>query len=375
MVGTLRRFWDAHSHFLEGLDWLERFVARAGVPTDPDGQAALAHAWTGVLVMSHRLDRFERAREAGEAALALRRAQGDKASIAGSMMNLANPLTALRDYGRAQALYEESLALYRAIDDRPGQVFPLLNLGGLYYDTGRPREALAYFEASLALSREVGESDYARGLTWNSVGDVYLVLDEPARAIAVVEPNYQLFTRERSTFFAATCVFTLGRAEWRLGKLEAASAHLEEAERLFRAMGSLITTVRVRYFRASLALANGDAAAARRDLERALNDLNDLVGQSREREYLWCVVERAGTLACQRGDPERAARLYAAAIAHRDTLPGPLEPSEREMRTRDLEHLRKSLGAAGFAAAVRAGRDMSLEQAAALAREALQTGS
>ena len=33
--GALRRFWDSHSHFLEGLDWLERFITRAGTPTEP----------------------------------------------------------------------------------------------------------------------------------------------------------------------------------------------------------------------------------------------------------------------------------------------------------------------------------------------------
>src|SRR5262249_43727733 len=159
-------------------------------------------------------DRFERAQEAGEAALALQRALGDKTYIAGAMMNLANLITALRDYDRALALYEECLALHGETNNRPGMIFPLLNLGELYYEMGKPQEALAYYEESLALSREAGESDYARGLTWNSVGEVYLVLDDPSRTIAAVGPNYQLFTREHSTSFAATCAFTLGRAQW-----------------------------------------------------------------------------------------------------------------------------------------------------------------
>jgi hypothetical protein len=69
MVSGLRRFWDLRAQFIEGLEWLERFVARAGDPVSPDDRYALAQAFTGIVVMAHRLDRFERAREAGEAAL------------------------------------------------------------------------------------------------------------------------------------------------------------------------------------------------------------------------------------------------------------------------------------------------------------------
>ncbi len=368
MVGALRRFWDAHAHFLEGLDWLERFVARAGAPLSREEQVALAQAWTGVLVMSHRLDRFERAREAGEAALALQRALGDKIDIAGAMMNLANTLTVLRDYDRARALYEECLALRRETNDRPGMVFPLLNLGGLYHEMGQPREALAYYEESLALSREVGESDFARGLTWSSVGEAYIVLDEPTRAVEVTEPNYQLFIHECSSFFAATCAFTLGRAEWRLGDAAAARAYLDEAERLVRTFGNPVMAARILYFRASLLLDQGDSAAAQCDLAQALADLS---GRTRASEYLWLLVERAATLACRRGNAERAARLYAAAVAHRDTTLGPIEPAEHAMRARDLDWLRAALGESTLAGYLAVGRTLSLDDAVALVRQEL----
>ncbi len=254
MVGALRRVWASHAHFLESLDWLERFIVRTGTPTGPEEQAALAEAWTGVLSISHRLDRFERARDAGEKALALWRELGDKTQIAYAMMNLANPLTELRDYDRALALYEECLVLHREIGNRKGQILPLLNLGVLHYEMGKPQQALTCYEESLAISREVGESDWARALTWNNIGEVYIVLDEPARAIEVTEPIYRLFTREHVIFGAATCAFTLGRAQWRLGRRSGRARLLDEAEQLFRNLGNLSIVVRVLYFRASLAL-------------------------------------------------------------------------------------------------------------------------
>ena len=90
-AAALRRFWASHSQYLEGLDWLERFITRAGAPTNREEQVALAEAWTGVLMITHRLDRLEHAREAGEMALALRLALGDKTQTAYATMNLANP--------------------------------------------------------------------------------------------------------------------------------------------------------------------------------------------------------------------------------------------------------------------------------------------
>lgn len=369
MAGYLRRFWASHSQFLEGLDWLDRFIARVGPPSSPQEKAALAEAWTGVLVISHRLNRFERACDAGEMALALRRELGDKSQIAYAMMNLANPITALHDYARAQALYEEALALHREMGNRKDQVFPLMNLGGLYYEMGRPQEALAYYEQSIAISHEVGETDWARALTWNNIGEVYIALDEPLRAIEVTAPNYHLFTREHDVYGAATCAFTLGRAEWRAGNEETGRAYLDEAERLFRNLGNPAMAARILYFRASFALEARQVAEAQFELVQALDDLSD---QMRANEYIWWLAERAGTLTRHCGEPAQAVRLYAAGVSHRSAIPAPLEPLEREMRARDLEWFQTLLGEAVISGAMAAGAIVSLEDIVVDLTRALQ---
>jgi predicted ATPase len=369
MVSKLRRYWDLHAQFLEGLEWLERFIARAAEPVSAAERYVLAQALTGVVVMASRIDRLERAREAGEAALALQRQLGDTSDIAGAMMNLANVFTQLRDHEWAQALYEECLALYRATGNRGGMVFPLLNLGILWLETGRPREALASFDESLALSRELGESDLARVATWSSVGEALVVLDEPLRAIEVTEPNYHLALREHSAFWAATCAFTLGRARWRVGATAAARSDLGEAVRLFETVGSAVMGARVRYVRASLALEHGDDEAARRDLAQALADL---AGQPGTSEYSWWLVERTGTLAGRCGALEQAARLHGAAVARRDAAPRPQEPAEREQRARDVASLRAALGEGALAALVAEGRSLTLDAAVALARQEIE---
>lgn len=368
MVGALRRFWAANSQYLEGLEWLERFIAQTPAPVTDDDRAALAEAWTGVLTLSHRLDQFERARAAGEAALALRREVGDPWHIAAAMQNLANPLTQLRDYEQARALYEECLELYRQIHDRHGMIFPLMNLGELYYDMGQPREALDYYERSLALSYELDESEWARGLTWNNIGEAYIALDEAARAVEVTEPNYRLFVDQHDVYCAAICAFTLGRAYWRLGDAEHTHASLEEAERLFRTLGNPIMAGRVLYVRASVWLDRGDIPKAQRDLAHAFSDF---IIQSPGSPYLWWLVERVGTVATNKGDPQTAAFLYGAAMAHWDASPRLLEPAEREMRARDFGRLQNMLGEYQLAAYLRAGREMEYDGVIELARGAL----
>lgn len=366
LAGGMRRFWFAQ--FQEGQGWLEYFITRTAPPATHEDCSALADAWTGVMVIAYRQDRFERACEAGEIALTLRRAQGDTRQIAIAMMNLANPVAALHDYDRALALYEECLALHRVTNNRRGMILPLLNLGGLYYHIGKPCEALAYDEESIALSREAGESDWARALTWNNIGEVYLLLDKPARALQAVHAPHQIFTQAHDYFGIAICAFTLGRAEWRLGNAVAARSHLDEAERLFRDLGNPTMTARIRYVRASLALDTGDITAARDDLANAIAELT---GQTLADHYLWWIVERVGSLACRQSRMEQAARLCAAGSANRDAVPGPIEPAECDLRMRDQAALHAALDAETLAVATAKGRALTLDAALALARQML----
>lgn len=75
-----------------------------------------------------------------------------------------------------------------------------------------------------------------------------------------------------------------------------------------------------------------------------------------------CLVGLAG-LAAVAGQPERAARLFAAAEALLDAIGAPLSPADRAESQRDLAAARAQLDSAAFAAAWDAGQVMSLEWA------------
>jgi non-specific serine/threonine protein kinase len=366
LAGNLRRFWS--TQFREGLKWIEYFIGQAPEPTNPDEMGALAEAWTGVMVIAHRQDRFERSCEAGEIALALRRAQGDSKRIAGAMSNLANPLAALHEFDRARALFEECLAMLREANDRRGMIFPLLNLGELYYELGDMPKALALNEESIALSIELGEDDWYRSLTWVNIGEIFVVLDEPERGRTTIEPIYQQYIERGDNTGLGIAGLILARAAWRLGAIEEARAYLEMGERHYREVDNLAQAARSHYIRASIEVEQGNDVAARDSLEQAIADLT---GLPRAEVYLWWIIERAGSLALRRGRMERGAQLCAAGIAHRDLLTTPVDPAERDLRARDQEALRAALGADAFAAATSEGRALSLDAALALAREEL----
>lgn len=368
MGGRLWKVWLAGSHMREGLGWLEQLLAYAPAPEGPAEQEIHALAWTGVLVFAHRLGRYERAREAGEIALALRRAQGDTTKLSHALNNLANPAKELRDYEYASALYEECMALCRAAGNRPEMVTPLLNMGELKQKVGKLDEALALYQECIALSREVGETEYARALPFNNLGELYLLLDQPSQAYSMLCESHRLYVEMRESYGEALSLRNLGRAEWRLGHKERALARFDESASLCREMGDTIMLAHTLYHRASVCLETERATQAVRDLAEAL----DLFEQEQESVVNWRVVERCGTIACARTDGDAAVRLYSAASAHRIIGFDTTDPFEAEVRTRDFAHLCAALGEVSFQSAFSAGQEMPLPDALVLARRQLR---
>ena len=368
IAGALWRYWFAHSPFPECLSWLERFIAAAGEPTCREEQRALAEAWTGVVAIRHRLDQFERAKEAGETAMALWRVVGDETEIADAMMNLANPLAALCEYARADELLRASLAIHRAMWHQEGMVLCLLNLGVLLYDRNRPHDALECYEQSLALSREAGETDLARALTWNNMGEALIVLDRPTDALAMAEPAYRLFVRYHDTFGIAATAFTLARAHWRLSAGIEASKYATEAERHFRTLGNLVQAARAQCVRAGVAFCEDNLSVAYQDLSQALADLTS---QSRASDLPQWLIERVAVHAYREGHVLRAAHLLGAARRRWDAVSAPVDPAERDLGHRTLRALGSVLGKVRLNELLREGMALANDEVLHVAWQAL----
>jgi tetratricopeptide (TPR) repeat protein len=123
--------------------------ARAVDPALPPGSAPLCNAWALYLALTGRMDE---ARCAGEEALGLARAAGDRSQQAAALVHCGIATHYAGGQLAALDFYREALALYRAQDDLYGQLRCLNNIGLALHEAGRSEEALPYLETGLALA-------------------------------------------------------------------------------------------------------------------------------------------------------------------------------------------------------------------------------
>jgi ATP/maltotriose-dependent transcriptional regulator MalT len=149
----------------------------------------------------------------------------------------------------------------------------------------------------------------------------------------------------------------VGRVELARGVLDAAAAHLEEADRRFRLVPSW-------YHGRALAML-GVVAHRRGDIDRArsllVEGLTLLRAYGATVDAIGCVEDMA-RLAIDQGEPQRAATLLAAATGLRDATAAAASLPERGQRDADIDRVRSALPAAAFEAAWGAGIGMTLDQ-------------
>ena len=224
------------------------------------------------------------------------------------------------DYAAAQTAFAESLDIRRAAGDRWGMALTLQNLGRVIEAQGEVAAARAHFEESLAIFRELGDG---RGTGW--------------------------------------ALSHLGALAWREGDLAAARVLLEESLALARAWddtGGVLSPL------GRVLCALGDVAAARALL---MEDAVRLKAMGSLGLMAWQALDNLACLAAAEGEPARALRLCGAAEVLRDQADMRLPPSDLAQLERLLAPARRALSEDDQAAALAAGRAMTLEQAVAYA--------
>ena len=305
------------------LDWLEldygnlrtalTWAEREESETQLRIAAALSDFW-------YNRSRFEEGRAWLERALA--HGGGATPLRAKALHSAAYLALAQGDYPACDALAEQSLELYRALDDREGIGRTVHLLGHSAAWQQQYGRAMALAEESLALARELG---HARGIIV-SLGQ-------------------------------AGALFVEG------GEHDRAAALLEEAQGLARTHGDEDAQAWLFLTQSKLAIARGDYAAA---FGRAVESLRIFHAHSTTAGVAGSLYELALVSEAE-GRPERAARLFGAADALRETTGASLSPSETVVNEQAAQRASASLGDAAFAAARADGRALSLEDAVALA--------
>ncbi|MFI1726386.1 ATP-binding protein [Streptomyces sp. NPDC020489] len=237
---------------------------------------------------------------------------------------------ALGDHDGAAHRHRRAVALYKRLRDAPGAALPSARLGHALFRCGERPEGQSLLAASLATLD-------AHGDTAGSA--------EAAAALAEV-------------LLAA-------------GETRQARALLERVGRVQRQNGAVRDLARTVHLGARLRLYEGDDGGARSALKESI-ELYESIG---ERTELPAVLEMFALLIlAQAGQPQRAARLLAAAGALRRATGAGIASECRDRLLEAVEELRRRLGGAVFATVWAEGVRLRPEAMAAEARAAAEPG-
>jgi predicted ATPase/Tfp pilus assembly protein PilF len=360
LANALWPFWNLRG-YSEGYSWLERIVSTgAGSPA----LRAQAMSQMAAYVRNWKSD-YATARRWLEQVLPIARTLKDGPFLAWTLSDLGEVEEGEGDYAASRAHQEEALALLREWGDLDCCAQVLNALGTLSVKQGDYEAAQTYLEESLVLMRQIHGAAGGHALALRDLGRLSSLRGDYARATALLEEALELYRRRTFKLGIRSTLHSLGRNAMVQGDYERAIQLLEEALAIARESGEAPGWAAALGDLAVVALRQGDEARAEA-LGRESLQLS--VSQNLTHDLL-DGLEGLGMVACARR-PRRAARLFGAAEALRESLRAPRWPGDRADYSQHVGVLRARLNEADFEAAWAEGRALTLEQAVACALEA-----
>lgn len=154
LCGALWRFWQAHSHFLEGRRWLEMALTpTASSAVRPEVRAKALHG-AGVLLS---LSDYTASLAYHEENLNIRREMKDIAGQVAALRDLGWLALHYNDFERARRFGEASLRLGQAEQDKPNIAASLFVLSIAAFHQGNLAKSAELGEECLEIWRELGD--------------------------------------------------------------------------------------------------------------------------------------------------------------------------------------------------------------------------
>jgi predicted ATPase/DNA-binding transcriptional regulator YiaG len=309
------RFWWTRAYFPEGQRWLEELLLVLNDAVDLDVRARLLE---GAGWMADVLGDLPRAEQHFEAALALRRAAGDKTAVANTLGWLSFVVAASGDLTRAISLAQDGVLV----------------------------------------ARELGEvRTIAQALT--RLG-THLTMDGDAESGApLLEEGAELARRSGDLFTAAAALDSLGAAERQRGNLSRAIAVLTEDMQLVDEIGYGITAAEVRYHLADTLARTGDIDRARSLCVESLR-MAHAVGDARR---IGNALRVAAAIEIAVREHAKAVTLCSAAESVLASKGIRWMPVERSALEACLETASQELAPEAFELSKALGRSMDVDQA------------
>jgi len=167
---ALGQFWYVQGYWREGLEWLERGLARL----EPDFDLVRAKALTVAGRLTRYLGDYSRAITMLQESLILWEKCDDQYGIAQTICNLGAAVFRQGNYESAMNLLEESLSVALQQGDRRGRYCSLENLGHAASRQGNSQKAIELYNESLSLAREANDENQIANLL-NAIGDEYVI--------------------------------------------------------------------------------------------------------------------------------------------------------------------------------------------------------
>ena len=394
---ALSRFWEVRGHWTEGLGWLEEALARAPDAEDglrgralvaasflafyrgrlesarsmvTEGLAAAVRAHDKATearglrfeaVIEQRMGDLAAAIDSATKAVELSRAHGAAADLAFALQVLGR-LLADDDRDEARARYEEGLEVARRAEDAVSQIYLLYALGRLHLRAGDNERARELYSQALDLSQQVGERWMAMNVL---VGLSYV--SEDVDAGPALEEMVGVLRQTGNRMMQIVWLRQLAHRRRMEGDHEGAKRAVDEALEIVKREATPEANVLGQYILGShLDETEKDYAGALREFQ---NGLRAAHSQGSEWETTFGLTGVARMLA-RTGENERAALLLGAAAAMQEKV-GMLPQGPRAKAQRKVtEVLGDALGEVELQRLRTEGRDMSLDEAVALATEA-----
>jgi predicted ATPase len=354
--GRLQGFWE-NLNLEEGERWMTAFLQKPESKEYPHARAKALYA-IGVLLLWS--EEFVEATEVARECLTLFRACGDQQGETDALILLGYDLQYLDQRESADELYEQALALARSLGDVRRQALALFRLG---YD--HPERQIAYWEQAIDLFRQVDDRSSMASLLCATARFRILLTGDIETAEKDLEEAIQ-FGPVRGRNIAGLweeAAFAQSLIALMRGDYEQAAALLEEpvvvAEDLGNRMGYLWARVQLGH----IALRAGDLSEAHTTFTETAENFHK---DSSTIGVVYTLEGFAG-LSVAVGKPERAATLIGWTDATREQIINPRPFLEQANVDRDIAAIMAKIGSSAFEIAYDSGREMTLDQAVALA--------
>jgi predicted ATPase/DNA-binding SARP family transcriptional activator len=354
--GRLQGFWES-LNVDEGARWITKFLGKPDSNEYPHAKAKALYALGVLLLWS---EKFAQATSVAEECLTLFRTCGDQQGEADALLLLGYDLQYLDKRESADELYEQSLVLARALGDARRQALALFRLG---YD--HPERQIAYWEKAIALFRQVDDRSSMASLLCATARFRILLMGDIETAQKNLEEAIQ-FGPVRGRNIAGLweeASFAKSLIALMRGDYEQAAALLEETLVLTEDLGNRMGHLWTRVHLGHIALRAGDLTEARATFaETAQNFHKDgsTIG-------VVFTLEGLAGLSVAVGKPERAATLIGWTDATREQIINPRPFLEQANVDRDIAAIMAKIGSSAFEVAYDSGREMTLDEAVALA--------